>query len=82
MEKKNNAACFLSAQFDGEYRMLAKGVHDLYITQGRTVDGSRRGGLQYTLADLTTCAFGVFCLSLLQDEKETEQLKSLERSFY
>lgn len=30
----------------------------------------------------TTCAFGVFCLSLLQDKKETEQLKSLERSFY
>lgn len=43
------SACFLSAQLDGEYWMLAKGVHNLYITQGRRVDGSRRGALQYNL---------------------------------
>lgn len=46
------SACFLSAQLDGEYWMLATGVHNVDITQGRTVGGSRRGGLQYTLADL------------------------------
>lgn len=67
-------------QFNGKYWMLAKGTQ-IYLTKGRTVAGSSRSGLQCTLADSNMCLC-VFCLSLLQNEKETEQLKSLERSFY
>lgn len=39
---------------DGKYWMLAKGAQ----VEGVTVNGGRRGGLQYTLADLKR-AFGV-----------------------
>lgn len=58
--------------------MLAKGRHG---HEGEEmVTGRRRGGLQYTLADFKRAFQCV--LSLLQNEKETEQLKSLERLLY
>lgn len=80
---KNNAECFLSAHSSMVNTGCQLKVYMIVISQGkRTINGRRKVGLQYTLADLKHVPFGVFCLSLLQKRKETEQLKSFKRSFY